>query len=253
MNYKLFNTGNTDQQIPLRHGSPRKGVMGAAGGLPSILSIPGKARAEEGKNFAIIDEAKLRGIFGFYKFTKPGVVDPTKPCDISPKHVKFNAKLLDSGRIIVVDNSGKHVLGIGGAEYQKATLDNTQAQNAMLIEQQERFVKMLINDLGMSEEDATAVVKNKQAGAQGILKKYKGVIGVGADVVDTDTGGSEDTVDEVFSIYVGDEPVPVKEYKTLDGAIKKIKKMAEDADSPVDIVDDLPQYTDADGNLVKIQ
>ncbi len=235
MNYKLFNTANTDQQIPLRHGKRKEGVMGSAGHLPSILNIPGKARVSEGENYAVISEEKLRGIFGFYKFTRPGVVDPTKPCDISPKHVKFNAKLLDSGRIIVVDQSGKHVLGTGGAAYQKSTLDNAQAQNAMLIEQQERFVKMLVDDLGMSEEDATAVVKNKQAGAQGILKKYAGVTGSGAD-----TG-------EKFTIYVGDEAG--KKYKTKDGAIKGLNAMAKKAEA--EVVDGA--YTDADGKVVKIQ
>lgn len=234
MNYKLFNTANTDQQIPLQHGKKREGVLGAAGGLPSILNIPGKARVSDGENYAVISEEKLRGIFGFYKFTRPGVVDPSKPCDISPKHVKFNAKLLDSGRVIVVDESGRHVLGTGGAAYQKSTLDNTQAQNAMLVEQQERFVKMLIDDLGMSEEDATAVVKNKQAGAQGILKKYAGITGSGID-----TG-------EKFTVYVGDEVR--KEYKTHDGAVKGLDAMAKKAG--VEVVDNA--YTDADGKVVKI-
>jgi hypothetical protein len=190
MKYKIFNEGNTDQYIPISHGKKAVGVVGSSGNLPDRLVIPGKAKSEEGKNCKIVEEDILREIFGLFEQVKPGVIDPNKPASIMPKNVKRNSRLLDSGRIIVVDERGNHVFGIGGVAYQKNALDSLKDENQMLKEQADNLIKVLVSD-GYTEEQAAAIVNNKGKNVQEILaKKDSKVTGKGSDIKEpgSDTG-----------------------------------------------------------------
>ena len=176
----LINTGNTDQHIIVAHGSGQKGVIGHTGRLPRKIMIPGKARVEDGKNFTAIKEDVLRKIFGLYEAVKPGMIDINKPAKISPENVKFNTRLLDSGRIIVTDEYGNHVFGIGGTAYQKSALDSVKSENEMLKDKLDTLVQVLVNE-GFTEEQAKAVINNKAGKAQEILRSREGVKGKGLE------------------------------------------------------------------------
>ena len=225
MKYKLINTGNTDQHIPISHGKKKEGVMGSAGNLPKKLVIPGKARVEDGKNCLIVSEETLRGVFGLFERVKAGVVDPNKPCAISPKNVKLNSRVLDTGRIIVVDERGTHLFGIGGDAYQKNALDSLKDENQTLKDQFDKLVQVLVND-GYSEDQARAIVEGKASDVQEILKKKDSkVTGKGmAPLADRTDNGKSDG-----------ESRP--ETKLSEMTIPQLKEYAENCDPVIDLGD----------------
>lgn len=266
--FKLINTGNTDQFIPLAYGSRPAGVVGSAANLPGRLTVPGLAKVEEGKNFVIVDESQLRVIFGLYETGKPGVLDPKKPTPIIPANVKRNSRLLDSGRMIVTDEFGNHILGIGGQAYQKNALDNLKTENELLTEKISALKQVLVND-GFTEEQAQAIIDGKTDKVQEILKQKeigtrgKGMENPAAPVLDPDITppkGFVDIAKEVFAdretvaVFCGDEVVQEYKVKSMKNAIERIEKLAAEqgCDIGEDLVTGLPTFTDAEGRVVRL-
>lgn len=263
MKYKLINTGNPDQHIMISHGVKKDGVVGHAGRLPKKIMIPGKSRSEEGRNYTAVEEDVLRKIFGIYETAGPGKINPDKPAKIAPENVKFNTRLLDSGRIIVTDEFGNHVFGVGGAAYQKSALDSVKNENEMLKDKLETLVNVLVND-GFTEEQARAIVENKAGKAQSILKEKEiGIRSTGVDLKDDPESELKPTPleaakvafkdAETVNVFCGDEPV--KEYKTsgMHNAIGKITKLAAEAGIEVSYDDaGLPWFQDSEKRLVRL-
>ncbi|MCK4813838.1 MAG: hypothetical protein KAT14_07865 [Candidatus Marinimicrobia bacterium] len=258
MKYKLINTGNTDQYIPLVHANRENGAVGAASKLSKKLIIPGKARAADGENFILIDEDVLRSVFGLYEKLKPGVIDRTKPVKISPDNVKLNVRLLDSGRIIVTNEYGKHVFGIGGDAYQKSAIDNLQTENEMLKEKMDILRQVLVND-GFSEEDANAVLSAKSDQVQGILKKRDGIRSRGMSRADEKGISPLSAAKIAFKdqstviVMCGDDEVQEYKFASLNHAVKKIAGMAADAGIKAEQDETgLPFFIDKEERMVKL-
>lgn len=262
MKYKLFNNANTDLHIPVKHGVKKAGVMGSTGSLPRKLVIPGLAKVEDGKNHLIISEEDLRSIFGLFDWARPGVIDRDKPMKISPDNVKYNTRLLDTGRIIVTDEFGNHVFGIGGTAYQKAATDTLKDRVSMLEDERETWIKVLVDQMGMTEDDAKAIVKNKKDNAKEILQKYN----IGKSMsVKSEAPKSEIEVTpldaaklafkdaETLNVFVGEESAGEYKVKSISNAIKKITKLAAEAETPLSYDDaGLPWFQDSEKRIVRL-
>ncbi|MCK5610548.1 hypothetical protein KAR91_52225 [Candidatus Pacearchaeota archaeon] len=261
MKYKLINTANTDLHLPTVHTKKKEGVMGAAGSLPKKIIIPGLARVEDGKNFVAIEEDELRSLFGLFESVKPGVINRSKPMSISPENVKYNTRILDTGRLIVTDEYGKHVFGVGGAAYQKSALDSVKSENEMLKDKLSTLTQVLVNE-GFTEEQAKAIIDNKAGRAQEILKKKE--IGIRSTVKENISKSELEPSpleaakeffkdSETVNVLVGNEVVGEYKVKSISNAIKKITKLA--AEAGVEVQYDeagLPFFTDAENRLVKL-
>lgn len=241
MNYKIINTGRADQPVPTMHGKNKNGVLGIEGQLGDKITVPGTARGEE-KNFIIVSEEAVRVIFGLYGSKVPGVLDPEKKVDILIKNVKRNRALLEGGRLVVLDESGSHKLGIGTSEYQNKVVDATMQENQDLKDQAARFIDVMVAE-GYSEEDARKILEGKIASGDAKLKKADGPrVTTGSGIFQEDGEKTPSTPEGILDvngvIKVGD-----KEYKSVDGAMKKITALAGEAGSELQYTEEgMPFY-----------
>lgn len=220
MKYKILNTANADQHIPTQHGVKQTGVTGMAGKIGQKLVIPGMARGED-RSFIVVEEVDLRGIFGIYDSKRPGVLNLETSPAILMKNVKRNKPLLDNGRLVVLDLNGSHVLGKGTSEYQSKVVDATMQENQNLKDQSARFIDVLVAE-GYTEEDAKKILDGKIVAGDKKLKK--------ADAPKVNTGdGIPAITPESILEKNGVIKVGGKEYKSVDGAMKKLTAMAEEA------------------------
>lgn len=171
MTYKIYNTANTDQYVPISHGVKKAGATGMERNIGSKIKIPGTSKGED-NNFSVIDEGQLRSIFGLYKMVSPGVIDPTKPAELLIQNVTRNRPMLENGRLVVVDGNGNHIFGHGTKEYQAKVSDAALKENQELKDKAANFISILVED-GFTEEQAKAIYDGKMKASDAKLLRDK--------------------------------------------------------------------------------